>query len=131
MGWEMDSNLMTCKLSLVHIDRLNMEFLDDTTTATSSLFQCQTFPNKTVVPSPLLVCVVVDLWLLLLPWHQVDLVNDPTPPPSRPVTSTEADEWDDDFKPLQTETKLIFRIKSEVAHCNPTCFKTVKVPGDL
>ncbi|KAK7690523.1 hypothetical protein QCA50_005621 [Cerrena zonata] len=62
------------------------------------------------------------------PDYIVDLSTDPE---VGVLQSKEWFEWDDDSKPLQAGTKLIFRVKSEVTYRNPTCFKTVKVSGDI
>ena len=47
------------------------------------------------------------------------------------LQSKEWFEWDDESKPLQAGTGLIFRIKSEVTYRNKTCFKSVSVSGDI
>ncbi|PCH42040.1 fatty acid synthase [Wolfiporia cocos MD-104 SS10] len=47
------------------------------------------------------------------------------------LQSKEWFEWDDDTKPLQAGTGLIFRIRSEVTYRNKTCFKSVSVSGDI
>ncbi|KZT01368.1 fatty acid synthase [Laetiporus sulphureus 93-53] len=47
------------------------------------------------------------------------------------LQSKEWFEWDDESKPLQAGTGLIFRVKSEVTYRNKTCFKSVSVSGDI
>ncbi|KZT67951.1 hypothetical protein DAEQUDRAFT_367722 [Daedalea quercina L-15889] len=47
------------------------------------------------------------------------------------LQSKEWFEWDDESKPLQAGTGLIFRIKSEVTYRNKTCFKSVSVSGNI
>lgn len=47
------------------------------------------------------------------------------------LQSKEWFEWDDETKPLQAGTKLIFRVKSDVTYRNKTCYKTVSVSGDI
>ncbi|KAI0077780.1 fatty acid synthase [Panus rudis PR-1116 ss-1] len=40
-------------------------------------------------------------------------------------------EWDDESKPLQAGTTLVFRVKSDVTYRNKTCFQRVTVSGDV
>ncbi|KAH9950013.1 fatty acid synthase [Amylocystis lapponica] len=47
------------------------------------------------------------------------------------LQSKEWFEWDDESKPLQAGTDLIFRVKSEVTYRNKTCYKSVSVSGDI
>ena len=47
------------------------------------------------------------------------------------LKSKEWFEWDDETKPLQVGTTLVFRVKSEVTYRNKTCFKAVNVSGDI
>lgn len=47
------------------------------------------------------------------------------------LSSKEWFHWDDETKPLQAGTRLIFRVKSEVTYRNKTCYKTVSVSGDV
>lgn len=47
------------------------------------------------------------------------------------LQSKEWFEWDDETKPLQPGTKLIFRVQSEVTWRNKTCYKAVTVSGDV
>ena len=47
------------------------------------------------------------------------------------LQSKEWFEWDDETKPLQAGTTLVFRVKSEVTYRNKTCFKSVNVSGDI
>lgn len=47
------------------------------------------------------------------------------------LKSKEWFEWDDETKPLQPGTTLVFRVKSEVTYRNKTCFKSVNVSGDI
>ncbi len=47
------------------------------------------------------------------------------------LQSKEWFEWDDETKPLQAGTTLIFRVRSEVTYRNKTCYKAVNVSGDV
>ena len=47
------------------------------------------------------------------------------------LKSKEWFDWDDETKPLQAGTTLVFRIKSEVTYRNKTCYKSVNVSGDI
>lgn len=47
------------------------------------------------------------------------------------LKSKEWFEWDDETKPLQVGTTLVFRVKSEVTYRNKTCYKSVNVSGDI
>ncbi|KAH9856627.1 fatty acid synthase [Lenzites betulinus] len=47
------------------------------------------------------------------------------------LQSKEWFEWDDETKPLQAGTALIFRVRSEVTYRNKTCYKTVNVSGEV
>ncbi|KAI0950742.1 hypothetical protein AcW1_007973 [Taiwanofungus camphoratus] len=47
------------------------------------------------------------------------------------LQSKEWFDWDDESKPLQAGTTLIFRVKSEVTYRNKTCYKSVSVSGDI
>ncbi|KAI0669470.1 MaoC like domain-containing protein [Trametes maxima] len=47
------------------------------------------------------------------------------------LQSKEWFDWDDETKPLQAGTTLIFRVHSEVTYRNKTCFKEVNVSGEI
>ncbi|OJT02257.1 Fatty acid synthase subunit alpha [Trametes pubescens] len=47
------------------------------------------------------------------------------------LQSKEWFEWDDETKPLQAGTTLIFRVRSEVTYRNKTCYKAVNVSGEV
>ena len=47
------------------------------------------------------------------------------------LKSKEWFDWDDETKPLQAGTTLVFRVKSEVTYRNKTCFQSVNVSGDI
>ena len=47
------------------------------------------------------------------------------------LQSKEWFEWDDETKPLQAGTTLVFRVHSEVSYRNKTCYKAVSVSGDV
>ncbi|EIW57289.1 fatty acid synthase [Trametes versicolor FP-101664 SS1] len=47
------------------------------------------------------------------------------------LQSKEWFEWDDETKPLQASTTLIFRVRSEVTYRNKTCYKAVNVSGEV
>lgn len=47
------------------------------------------------------------------------------------LQSKEWFEWDDETKPLQAGTSLVFRVKSEATYRNKTCYKSVNVSGDI
>ncbi|OBZ72637.1 Fatty acid synthase subunit beta [Grifola frondosa] len=47
------------------------------------------------------------------------------------LQSKEWFDWEDETKPLQAGTTLVFRVKSEVTFRNKTCFKAVSVSGDI
>lgn len=39
--------------------------------------------------------------------------------------------WDDETKPLQAGTTLVFRVESEIDYRNKTCYRNVDVAGDI
>ncbi|RPD59601.1 fatty acid synthase [Lentinus tigrinus ALCF2SS1-6] len=47
------------------------------------------------------------------------------------LLSKEWFEWDDETKPLQAGTTLVFRVRSDVTYRNKTCYKAVNVSGDV
>lgn len=47
------------------------------------------------------------------------------------LKSKEWFEWDDETKPLQAGTKLVFRVKSEATYRNKTCYKSLSVSGEI
>ncbi|KAI0350257.1 hypothetical protein OH77DRAFT_1499100 [Trametes cingulata] len=59
------------------------------------------------------------------------LVELPTEASVGVLQSKEWFEWDDETKPLQAGTTLIFRVRSEVTYRNKTCYKAVNVSGEV
>ncbi|KAH9945014.1 fatty acid synthase [Epithele typhae] len=59
------------------------------------------------------------------------LVELPTEASVGVLQSKEWFEWDDETKPLQPGTSLVFRVRSEVTYRNKTCYKSVNVSGDV
>ena len=59
------------------------------------------------------------------------LVELPTDASVGVLQSKEWFEWDDETKPLQAGTSLVFRVRSDVTYRNKTCFKVVNVSGDV
>lgn len=47
------------------------------------------------------------------------------------LKSKEWFDWDDDTKPLQAGTTLVFHVKTEATFRNKTCYKSVSVSGDI
>ena len=47
------------------------------------------------------------------------------------LKSKEWFDWDDETKPLQASTTLVFRIKTESTFRNKTCYQSVSVSGDI
>lgn len=62
------------------------------------------------------------------PDYLVELANDAD---VGVLQSKEWFEWDDDSKPLQAGTGLVFRLKSEVAYKDKVNYKSVSVSGDV
>ena len=62
------------------------------------------------------------------PDYVVELPNEAT---VGVLQSKEWFEWDDETKPLQAGTTLVFRVRSEVTYRNKTCYKAVNVSGDV
>ncbi|KAI0368773.1 fatty acid synthase [Pilatotrama ljubarskyi] len=59
------------------------------------------------------------------------LVELPTEASVGVLQSKEWFEWDDETKPLQAGTTLVFRVRSEVTYRNKTCYKAVNVSGEV
>ena len=59
------------------------------------------------------------------------LVELPTEASVGVLQSKEWFEWDDETKPLQAGTSLIFRVRSEVTYRNKTCYDSVNVSGGV
>ncbi|KAI0649410.1 fatty acid synthase [Trametes meyenii] len=47
------------------------------------------------------------------------------------LQSKEWFDWDDETKPLQAGTTLVFRVRSEVTYRNKTCYREVNVSGEI
>ncbi|KAI0749711.1 fatty acid synthase [Daedaleopsis nitida] len=62
------------------------------------------------------------------PDYVVEVANDAS---VSVLQSKEWFEWDDETKPLQAGTTLVFCVRSEVTYRNKTCYKTVSVSGDV
>ncbi|KAI0635636.1 fatty acid synthase [Trametes polyzona] len=59
------------------------------------------------------------------------LVELPTEAAVGVLQSKEWFEWDDETKPLQAGTTLVFRVRSEVTYRNKTCYRAVNVSGEV
>lgn len=62
------------------------------------------------------------------PDYTVELPNDAA---VGVLKSKEWFDWDDETKPLQAGTTLIFRVKTEATFRNKTCYKSVSVSGEI